>query len=97
MRAAAAFLLHLGGIDCAVEIGHGLKNRTRRAVRRHAHLGECRVEFVRLPAVRRDFFRSKRKIAAMLSDVHIARPAGYRAGRNGNFLVRRVRHAGLAI
>ena len=56
MRAAAGFLFHLGGIDCAVEIGHGLKNRTRGAVRRHTHLGESRVEFVRLAASRRDFF-----------------------------------------
>jgi hypothetical protein len=87
MRAAAGFLLHLAGIDCAVEIGHGLEDRTRGAVRRHAHLGESRVEFVRLPAVRRDFFRFKRQIAAMLGDVDIARPAGDRAGRKRDFLL----------
>ena len=97
MCAAAGFLLHVAGIDCAVEIGHGLENRTRGAVRRHAHLGESRVEFVRLPAVRRDFLRSKRQIAAMQGDVHIARPTGDRAGRNRDFLVGRITHVGITI
>jgi|GraSoiStandDraft_17_1057272.scaffolds.fasta_scaffold29178_3 hypothetical protein len=33
----------------------------------------------------------------MLGDVHIARPAGDRVGRNRNFLIGRIRHVGLTI
>jgi hypothetical protein len=97
MRATAGFFLHLGGIDRAIQIGHGLEDRTGSAVRRHAPLGESRVEFVRLPAVRRDFFPSKRQIAAVLGDVHIARPTADRAGRNRDFLVGWIMHVGLTI
>jgi hypothetical protein len=76
------FLFHLGGIDCAVEIRHGLKDRVGRAIWRHASLGKRRIKLVGLSAVCRNLFCPKSKIAMMKGDIHIARFAADAACSN---------------